>query len=154
MTFGSARSRTNDESSTVSVTNTSPKISKSLHPGGARGRADLRHPDLEERAVDVLRRVDAEAVDLELPDPARRRPRASPCTTNGCSVKRSSSPKKSPCSKQAGEQLPKSMSPRLWYRVTSFSQAGRFEAPVLPGARSAVAAGSAAERHGNRLPPA
>ena len=34
-----------------------------------RRSADLRHPEPEERGVDVLRRVDAEAVDLEARDP-------------------------------------------------------------------------------------
>src|SRR5215208_288490 len=46
--------------------------------------------------------------------------------TAGCSVKRSSRPKKSPCSKQIGLHDPKLMSPRLWYFVTSFSHDGLF----------------------------
>src|SRR5919204_5510735 len=42
-------------------------------------------------------------------------------TTRGFSVKRSSSPKKSPYCEFSPEKV---VSPRLWYRLTSFSQAG------------------------------
>ena len=94
-------------------------------PGVARELADLRDPRAEECAVDVLRGVDPEPVDLVAADPVAVH-LGQPLTTTGCSVKRSSRPKKSPCSKQVSLQPPKSMSPRLWYRRTSLSQAGRF----------------------------
>src|ERR671922_449816 len=44
-----------------------------------------------------------------------------PSTTRGFSLKRSSSPKKSPYWEFSPEKV---VSPRLWYRLTSFSQAG------------------------------
>ena len=40
-------------------------------PGRARRGADLRHPELEERGVHVLRGVDPEPVDVEARDPGR-----------------------------------------------------------------------------------
>ncbi len=46
-----------------------------------------------------------------------------PSTTSGCSVNRSSSPKKSPYTEFSPEKLEL---PRLWYSVGSFSQAGTF----------------------------
>ena len=48
---------------------TSPKSWKSGTPGGARRGHDPRHPDAEERLVDVPRRVDPEPVDLVARDP-------------------------------------------------------------------------------------
>ena len=69
MTFGTpARGRT-ARARRVSVVNTSPKISKSRDAGRPRRRADLRRPGAEERAVDVLRRVDPEAVELVAANP-------------------------------------------------------------------------------------
>ena len=130
MTFGIARSRTNDDSSTVSVVNTSPKISKSDTPA-ARAVARILGAQRSKNA-----RSTCFAVSTRKPSTLNWRihspnTSASPFTTNGCSVKMSSSPKKSPCSKQAGEQLSNVMFPRLWYRVTSFSQAGFLRLAVL-----------------------
>ena len=50
---------------------TSPKIWKSVHARRLRRGLDPRHPEPEERGVDVPRRVDAEAVELVLPRPSR-----------------------------------------------------------------------------------
>ena len=63
--------RTKPARSTASFSVTSPKIGKSLTPIDRGRRADLRHPQLEERRVHVLRGVDAEPVDLEARDPRR-----------------------------------------------------------------------------------
>ena len=96
-----------------------------LHAGGTRGREDLRRPDARRtrgRRAWPCRRGTRPPRTGGSSSPKTS---ARPFTTNGCSVKMSSSPKKSPCSKHAGEQLSNVMSPRLWYRVTSLSQAGR-----------------------------
>jgi hypothetical protein len=68
-------------------------------------------------------------------------------------VKRSSRPKKSPCSKQISLHDEKSMSPRLWYRRTSFSHAG-FLAARSPGSTTGTRGKLPAFRQGNVRVPA
>ena len=62
-----------------------------------------------------------------------------PWTTRGFSVKRSSSPKKSPYSEFSPTNV---VSPRLWYSVRSLSQAGTLRS---------CSAGSSTGRYGNEV---
>jgi hypothetical protein len=70
-----------------------------------------------------------------------------PWTTRGCSVNRSSRPKKSPYREFSPTKV---VLPRLWYRVTSFSQAGTFTGASggLKGVYGKLTSGSS----GGKLP--
>ncbi len=69
MTFGTPRSRDEGrERRRVGLEDLAEDLERG-NTGRPCGGADLRHPGAEERPIDVLRRVDAEAVDLVRADP-------------------------------------------------------------------------------------
>ena len=77
------------------MSKTSPNMKNSLLPWLLRVREHLRPELLPELVVDVLHGVDPEAVDAEVADPGLVDV-DHPVDHLGCSVNRSSSPKKSP----------------------------------------------------------